>query len=248
VIQDLLEEDEHDHEEEYDRHTVPGRTQGATLTQQGWYAWHAPYDDLESEQTDRLADVQRLLVDALDGAPAGPLRAVSVCSGQSRDLLPILISHPRGHDVQATMVELDPLNASFLHGALGSTDLTDVAVVVADAGLTSAYVGAVPADLVLLCGVLANVGLDDALATVEALPTLCAEGAVVVWSTYGESLGDVEQVLGRFDQGPFEPVAVRRDPQGRFVVGAHRLVGAPRPLEPGQRLFSFRHAQETPGS
>jgi hypothetical protein len=238
VIQDLLEEDEHDHDDEYDRHSVPGRTQGATLTEQGWYAWHAPYDDLESEQTDRLEEVQRLLVAALDGAPAGPLRALSVCSGQSRDLLPILISHPRGHDVRATMVELDPLNASFLHGALGSTDLTDVAVVVADAGRTSAYAGAVPADLVLLCGVFANVDAADAARTVDLLPALCAPGGTVVWSSYGAGLAEVDAVLAGLEAGPFEPLAVVRD--GRYVVAAHRFTGATAPLPADERVFTFR--------
>jgi len=237
VISDLLDEDEHDHEE-YDRHSVPGRTRGATLTEQGWYSWHAPYDDLESEQTQRLGAVQDQLVAYLDGAAPGPLRAVSVCAGQSRDLLPILISHPRGADVRATMLELDPLNASFLHGALGSTRLTGVDVVVTDAGVSDAYVGVAPADLVLLCGVLANVELGDAQRLVAALPMLCAPGASVVWSTYGESLPDVDAVLECFEQASFEQVGLRRE--SGYLVGAHRFTGKSVPVEAGRRLFDFR--------
>ncbi|MBT0768505.1 hypothetical protein KIH74_06185 [Kineosporia sp. J2-2] len=238
LLEDLLDEDDHDHEEEYDRHSVPGRTQGATLTEQSWYSWHAPYDDLESEQTDRLAAVQDQLVAYLDGTAPGPLRALSVCAGQSRDLLPILISHPRGADVRASMLELDPLNASFLHGALGSTRLTTVDVVVTDAGTTDAYAGRAPADLVLLCGVLANIDVPDTRTLVDALPMLCAPGATVVWSSYGESLADVDEVLRVFAAGPFEEVAVRRG--GPWVVGVHRFAGVPVPLEPGRRLFGFR--------
>ncbi|GAB3238285.1 hypothetical protein [Kineosporia babensis] len=238
MIQDLLDEDDHDHDEAYDRHSVPGR--GATLTEQSWYSWHAPYDDLESEQTDRLAVVQERLVEYLDAAPAGSLRSLSLCSGQSRDLLPILVSHPRGGDVRATMIELDPLNASFLHGALGSTRLETVDVVVADAGESGSYVGAVPADLVLLCGVLANIELGDAFALVDALPTLCAAGATVVWSTYGDSLADVDAVLARFGTGSFEPVSLHREPGGSYVVGVHRFIGEPQPLQAGRRLFAFR--------
>jgi hypothetical protein len=238
MIQDLLEEDEHEHDEEYDRHSVPGRIQGATLTEQGWYSWHAPYDDLESEQTDRLGAVQDELVAFLNQARPGELEALSVCSGQSRDLLPILISHPRGSDVRATMLELDPLNASFLHGALGSTRLTTVDVVVTDAGVTDAYVGLPAADLVLLCGVLANIELEDAGQVVDALPAVCALGATVVWSTYGASLPDADAVIARLENGPFERVSVLR--KDGYVVGAHRFTGTPGSLEPGKRLFRFR--------
>jgi hypothetical protein len=238
VIQDLLDE-EHDHDhEEYDRHSVPGRVEGATLTEQGWYSWHAPYDDIVSEQSDRLEAVQDLLVDFFDGAPAGPLRALSVCSGQSRDLLPILISHPRGAGTRATMLELDPLNASFLHGALGSTALTEVDVVVADAGHTSAYDGAVPADLVLLCGVFANVDLADAGRTADLLPALCTPGATVVWSSYGAGLADVDAVVERLEAGPFERVVLHA--AGTWVVGAHRFTGATAPLPVGEWVFTFR--------
>lgn len=209
-----------------------------TLAQQGWYQWHAPYDDLLSEQTDRLEVVQRLLVDYFDGAPEGPLRAVSICSGQSRDLLPILIHHPRGGQVRATMLELDPLNASFLHGALGSTALTGVEVVVADAGSTAAYDGIVPVDLVLLCGVFANVAPADAARTVDLLPGLCAPGATVVWTSYGGGLADADAVLERLERGSFERVALHRD--AFSVVAAHRFTGTTAPLPPGDRVFTFR--------
>ena len=47
----------------------------------------------------------------------------------------------------------------------------------ADAGTSDAYAGAVPADLVLACGVLGNVTPDDVAATIAFLPRLCAPGA-----------------------------------------------------------------------
>ena len=208
-----------------------------TLAQQGWYQWHAPYDDLLSEQTERLEVVQRLLVEYFDGAPAGPLRAVSICSGQARDLLPILIHHPRGAEVQATMLDLDPLNASFLHGALGSTALTGVEVVVADAGSTAAYDGIVPVELALLCGVFANVDLAGAERIVDFLPAMCAPGATVVWSTYGDALATVDAVVQRLESGSFERVALHSDPS--YVIAAHRFTGETAPLPVDERVFTF---------
>lgn len=238
-LADLVDDDDHDHDhEEYDRHSVPGRVTGATLTEQGWYSWHAPYDDLVSEQSDRLEVVQDQLVAVLDAAAPGPLRAVSVCSGQARDLLPVLIHHPRGREVHARMIELDPLNASFLHGALGSTHLTDVEVVVADAGTTAPYAGSGPADLALLCGVFANISLADASRTVQMLPALVAPGGAVVWTSYGAGLADVDEVVALLETSGFRRQAlVRTD---GWVVGSHRFTGSPAVLPPSTRFFRFR--------
>jgi len=213
-----------------------------TLTEQGWYSWHAPYDALHTAQTDRLGVVQDVLADVLDAAPAGPLTGVSICSGQARDLLPVLIHHPRGADVGARMIELEPLNASFLHGALGSTRLVDVEVVVADAGTTTPYVGAVPADLVLLCGVFANVDLADASRTVSMLPALCAPGGTVVWTSYGPGLDDADEVLALLETSGFERLVLHRsdDAEDGHVVAAHRYTGAGRALPADERFFRFR--------
>lgn len=211
-----------------------------TLTEQSWYQWHAPYDALDTTQTERLGVVQEALLAYFDQAPAGALRAVSVCAGQSRDLLPVLINHPRGAEVTATMLELDELNASFLHGALGSTRLSKVEVVVGDAGLSDAFLGLVPTDLLVMCGVFANIELADAERTVETLPSLCAPGGTVVWSTYGASYADLDAVLASFESGPFERVSLVRT--GEYAVASHRFTGATVALTPGMRIFRFRAA------
>jgi hypothetical protein len=212
------------------------------LSDQNWYQWHAPYDELISEQSDRLAAIQDVLARALDAAAPGRRQAVSICSGQSRDLLPMLISHPRGRDFRVRMIELDPLNASFLHGALGSTDLPDVEVLVGDAGLTDSYPGAVPADLVLISGPFAHLDGDDLRRTIGALDQLCAAGASVVWSSYGAGLAHLDLVLAAFAAAGFTGTAQERDPDSEFVVGAHRFDGTPAELVPGRRLFTFGSA------
>ncbi|MDC3727385.1 SAM-dependent methyltransferase [Rhodococcus sp. Rp3] len=209
------------------------------LTEQSWYEWHAPYDALDTAQTDRLAAVQDLLYDALDSSPPGALRAVSACSGQARDLLPVLIHHPRGADVSARMIESDPLNASFLHGALGSTRLVDVDVLEADAGNTAAYEGAAPADLVVLGGVFANIGAGDAERTVEMLPSLCTPGAQVVWTTYGTDGTEPERILTLLDGADFDTVEIHRSTEHGWTAAAHRYRGTGRPLPADVQFFDF---------
>ncbi|MHC9293741.1 SAM-dependent methyltransferase [Mycobacterium sp. LTG2003] len=210
-----------------------------TLTSPRWYQWHAQYDELHSPDSDRLEVVQELLFAAMDRAPAGSLTAVSACAGQARDLLPVLIHHPRGPDVRARMVELDPLNASFLTSALGSTNLGGVEVVIADAGTTDAYIGAVPADLVLLCGVFANIDLADAQRTIDTATALCRPGGTVVWSSYGPRLAFADDVVALFEDGAFERTALHRSAEREFVVAAHRYVGPQRRLPARHRFFDF---------
>ena len=48
-----------------------------------WQAWHSPYEDPDSELSRRLALVQAQLRAALDGAPAGRIRLISVCAARA---------------------------------------------------------------------------------------------------------------------------------------------------------------------
>jgi hypothetical protein len=52
----------------------------------------------------------------------------------------------------------------------------------ADAGITDACEGAVPAEIVLVCGIFGNITVSDIQATVAALPSVCAPGALVLWT------------------------------------------------------------------
>ena len=71
-----------------------------------WREWHTAYDG-DTPLTQRLAIVQARIADALDAAPPGPIRVISMCAGQGRDLLGVLADHPRRADVRARLVELD---------------------------------------------------------------------------------------------------------------------------------------------
>ena len=51
--------------------------------------WHSGYDDPASSLSGRLRRVQDHLWDELDSRP-GPLRVVSVCAGDARDVIGVL--------------------------------------------------------------------------------------------------------------------------------------------------------------
>jgi SAM-dependent methyltransferase len=121
-----------------------------------WVRWHDAYDDPTSAQTRRLRLVQQQIRLMLDAAPAGPIRVLSLCAGQGRDLLEVLRDHPRRADVTARLVELDPRLIAVARGAAAGIDGAQIEIVEGDAGTTDACVDAVPAGLVLLAGIFGN--------------------------------------------------------------------------------------------
>jgi len=203
-----------------------------------WAAWHDAYDDPESVLAGRLAAVQRIIRDTLDGLPAGPVSAISMCAGQGRDLLGALATHPRRDDVRARLVELDPSNAAAAEESARRAGLDGVEVVRGDAGLMRHYRDVAPADLVLACGVFGNLTDADVLRTVEACAQLCREGGTVVWTRHRRP-PDLVPVIGDwFSARGFEQVHVS-DPAAGFGVGAHRLRHPPRPPQSADRIFTF---------
>jgi hypothetical protein len=189
-----------------------------------WREWHIDYDDPGSTLARRLHVVQNLLGRALDTAPPGPVRLLSLCAGQARDVLGVVPRHPRRNDVRGRLVELDPGNAG---------------VLVADAGTTDNAGGAVPADIVLLCGIFGNITDADIERTIRAVPMFCASAASVLWTRHRRPPDLVPRIVDWFAASGFAPVDVVMPACSLSTVGSHRLVAPPREFEPGRRLFSF---------
>ncbi|PZF97806.1 class I SAM-dependent methyltransferase [Micromonospora deserti] len=203
-----------------------------------WYAWHDDYAQPDSALSRRVAELRSRLRDALDQAPPGPLRAISLCAGQGHDLIPVLADHPRRDDVTARLVELDPRNAEVARTAARAAGLAGVEVVVGDAARTDAYADLVPADLVLVCGVFGNISEADIRVTVWHCAALCATGGTVLWTRHRGSPDLVPTICDWFAAEGFEPVAVST-PADRVGVGVHRFTGGPRPLPAGVTMFRF---------
>jgi len=108
---------------------------------QDWVAWHAAYDDPNSALSWRLAVTQARIRSVLDGPPDGPIRAVSLCAGQGRDLIGALVGHPRRGDLRGRLVELDPHNAAAAARLVRESGLSRIEVVTADAAGTVGWQG-----------------------------------------------------------------------------------------------------------
>jgi hypothetical protein len=207
-----------------------------------WLEWHRDYEDAASDLARRRRAVQREVNRWLDSRTDDDLRVVSACSGDGRDVLEVLAARPDASRVRARLLELDPALAGSARRYAEEHGLA-VQVLELDAGRTDSYRDAVPADLLMLCGVFGNLTDEDARATVGVARQLCASGAEVIW-TRGrfEDRDAVEPTLRMrewFDEERFELVAVEAPEEWRHRVVVHRYTGDPVPLEPGRTFFTF---------
>jgi hypothetical protein len=205
-----------------------------------WKQWHSRYDDPDSDFSRRLEEVRGCVADALDRVGDGPLRALSMCAGDGRDLIPVLAAHPRGRDVRARLVELHPDLADRARDSAREAGLDKVEVVTGDAAEAGHYLPLAPADLVLVCGLYGNISAEDIERTVAACAGLCAGGGTVVW-TRGRNRNSamVDRVREWYVRDGFEEVYGSAADTSLYV-GAHRQTGQPAAPPPaGTRLFEF---------
>jgi hypothetical protein len=167
---------------------------------------------------------------------------LSLCAGDGRDVLQVLAARDDSSRIQTTLLELHPVLAQRARDVAAASGLANVTVRAVDAGNSTAYAGAVPADLVIMIGIFGNISDDDVRRTIMTAPQLCRTGATLLWSRAtspddGNSLvrsvlpaaGFVELDYREFDSGEEE----------RAALGSARYDGPPQPLITGQQLFTF---------
>ena len=204
-----------------------------------WLDWHKQYDDPASSLSRRLSVVRRELRHAVDGRD-GPVRVISICAGQGRDVIPVLADSPRREDADVLLVELDPRNAERAAESARAAGLDRVRVLCADAAVTANYAEAVPADVILACGVFGNISDTDIKFTVERLPMLSAAGATVIWTRGGSAGGDLTSSIRQwFDDAGFREVFFDVPKDDYYRVGVNRLVRPPDRFDPNVKLFRF---------
>jgi Methyltransferase domain len=208
------------------------------MTSGDWHAWHSAYDDPDSWQAKRLITVRERIGIALDTAPPGPVTVLALAAGEGRDLLPVLAEHPRRNEVTALLVELDPRNAEVARTTARDLDLPGVQVITGDAALTDHYLGAAPADLVLICGLFPHITDDDIATVVEHTASFTKRGGTVVWTRHRREPDLVPQISAWFTARSFAQVWIS-DPSVEFAVGVHRHLADPPPVAAGVRLFTF---------
>lgn len=204
-----------------------------------WARWHQEYEDPTSDLSARLAVVRRFVGQSLDALERRPLRVLSLCCGEGRDLLPALAARPE-LDADVLLVELDPVLAGRAEAQATELGAARVTVRVADAGDPATFASVLPVDLLLLCGIFGNVADDDIRRTLGAVRHLVEPGGLVLWTRGWFEHVDLRPQVRRWSlEAGLEEIAYEGEP-ATFGVGWYRVPDAPVP--PGglpERLFTF---------
>src|SRR5262249_51249026 len=149
-----------------------------------WSQWHQLYD-VSPALMDRLTAVREQIRTTLDERAAGPIQIISICAGDGRDLIGALSDHSRRHDVAAWL--LDPDRASPPRGRAAGEEAGvqgQIRFLAADASRARSYVGLVPADVILVSGVIGHLRTRDVPWLIGNLPMLCKSGGCVIWNRH----------------------------------------------------------------
>jgi hypothetical protein len=209
------------------------------MVERDWLEWHRIYDDPASPLSWRLRTVQSHVVRACTEQPPGPIRVISMCAGQGRDLIGALNSHPRRDDVRALLVERDERNVARARQAAAHSGLDGLEVVAGDASNSSWYANAVPCDLILACGMLGNIDPSGLPALIDEFSRLSAAGAAVIWTYNRLDPQKVRALREMFAAGGYEELAYEESSLGPEVVGLSRLAGPPKDFRNDVTMFTF---------
>ncbi len=206
-----------------------------------WLEWHDLYNS-EAKLQQRLEIVREYISYSLDNAPTGNIQIVSLCAGDGRDLLGTLANHPRAKDVYARLVEINPQLVERGRESIESLGLTkQIEFINGDATASANYVGAVPADIVIVCGIFGNLADENELNRLLGnLSFLSKKGAFVLWTRgHFNGVPYSDTVRKYFREFGFEEVNFKLTATGDMGIGIHRYLGENLPTPKEEQLFVF---------
>ena len=141
--------------------------------------------------------------------------------------------------VSGALIELDSTNAAIARDWIARIGVA-FDIVEADAGTTDAYAGLVPADLVLLSGIMGNISAEDIERLIHVSRQFCAPGATVLWTRGAQELDLGQNIRRWFSEAGYAEIACQEGIEGTGMrVGVEQFTGAPEPLRPGEPVFTF---------
>jgi hypothetical protein len=202
-----------------------------------WQAWHGQYDEQDSFLSRRLRVVQRRL-DELVSAADRVRRILSLCSGDGRDIIPVLAQKPIEGRPEVVLVELDPVLAAAAERRALDAGVA-ATVVVGDAGLANTWQSVVPVDLLMLCGIFGNIMEADIRNTIVTARGVVSRGGSVIWTRgYFVDQDLRRQIRQWFADAGFMEISFDSEPTG-YGVGVNLLASDACATPIPDRLFSF---------
>ena len=207
-----------------------------------WSDWYKDYESFPSLQA-RLQLVQAQIVATLNECPPGEIKITSLCAGDGRDVIGALQNHPRRNDVSARLLDDDLESINRGREMAEQAGLGEqLRFVHDDATRAKNYLGAVPADLVLLSGFLGHLRHEDVPRLIKSLPMLCKKNGWAIWNRHlliHQGREQVSAIRDFFRQTKFAEVFYETTGVGGFAVGRVRFAGEVEPLDAARVFFEF---------
>jgi hypothetical protein len=189
----------------------------------------------------RLAEVQGHLGECFAAYSTRPIRLLSVCAGDGRDVMGAMISHNVQGQVVAWLVEqnLRSVNRGTTQSRrLGLQDT--VKFLHADATLYDTYRNIAPSDIVLLSGVWGHVPASDRPRLVQALASFCKPGGMVIWTrALANGVSRMDEIQIEFASPLWELVCASITSDKCWGVVSQRYCGPQIRPASGGRIFQF---------
>lgn len=207
-----------------------------------WTDWHEQYET-SLILLARLRIVREQIRATLDECGPGPIRIVSICAGDGRDVIGALSDHPRRGDVTASLLDTHAPSLDRGRAAARAAGLERrLEFLCSDATLGASYRGIVPADLVIVSGVLGHQSNAGIRRFLENFPMLCKSGGSVIWNRHlvtNEGAKDVVEIREHLRRLDFEEAHFSVTSRNGFAVGRSRFRGAVDPFDPQREIFEF---------
>ena len=137
------------------------------------------------------------------------------------------------------MIELEPRLVEAAATIARREGLRGIEAICGDAGRIANYVGAIPADVVVVCGVFGNIDDADVARLIRVLPAMCAEHANVIWTRHRRLPDLTPRIRSWFAINGFVERAFVSPGTEAFAVGRHELVAAQPRTPIDEPLFRF---------
>lgn len=207
-----------------------------------WNQWHTGYETSASLQA-RLKAVSEQITIAINDCPPGPIKIISLCAGDGRDILLALQNHPRRKDVSASLVDNHLESIERGRELALKTGLTkQIHFLHADAGLGETYADIGHANVVLLSGFLGHLRHGDALNLISKLPMVVKTNGSVIWNRHvvlHDGAEQVARIRGAFRSHHFDEEHFAATAEDGFAMGRVCFKGESAPLDAAQKLFEF---------
>lgn len=207
-----------------------------------WNDWHKRYDTAPGLAM-RLRIVCEQIAIALDECPAGPVKMISLCAGDGRDVIGAICDHPRRHDVNAWLLDTDAESLARGSAAAAAAGLEhQLRFFHADASMALSYEGLVPADIILLSGFLGHIRPGDAPVLINSLPMLCRNGGYVIWNKHlvaNDGSSQVQTIRNLLESAGCADLHFETTDSKGYAVGRARFNGQEMALESSKIFFKF---------